>query len=101
MRRNLLLDPACRRARDHVLQRLPSGQPPQATRAPTTEIFCHRALDRLSENAPRFPARPRHHRDLRKVLLCAFRFVAAAKGLDETDYLAALLKAGVLERVER
>lgn len=64
MRRDFLLTATSGRARDHILERLILGDAAQPARPPLSQVLSGCALHRLTEDAPRLPARTGHHGDV-------------------------------------
>ena len=66
-----------------------SGEPPlyYALAGGWMDVGHGLGLDWLSIQQPRFPLRPRHHRDVAEFLMCAFWPIAASHSHDKTDYL--------------
>ncbi len=83
-----------RRTANHIAERLIVCNSPETSRLPLPEIVLHAALAGPPEEAPRFPARARHHRHLVKLLMRVLGPITATEGLNQANDLSSLLEAG-------
>src|SRR5579872_6630090 len=81
MRSDFPFGPACGRTSDDVFERFILGDSPQSARAPGAQVFGYGPREGFTENTPRLPAGPRHHRDVRKLVLRALGPVTAPERL--------------------
>src|SRR5579862_1725862 len=92
MRRKVSLLASRRPGFDYVEERLILGNAAQTACTPFSQIVLNPPVARLSEQTPRLPGGPWHHRDMRELLMRVLRAISSAQGLYKADDLPALFE---------
>src|SRR5487761_487917 len=98
MRRERAFRSASWRRVDKILERLPSRYPSETTSFPPTQIVLHSPFAWLAEEAPRLPARFRHHGYFWELVMGILGSIAATKRVDQTNDFPTTLESRFDER---